>query len=326
MKVFTAAFFLFFSTLLAASISVNGSFNATNTCPAYVSKNKKTNPDNLSTQPNKSYELIEINRLYHPDWFRVVIPGETTALRWVSASCGLADYQQTGPVVCEQRPGLANSNVIALSWQPGFCETYGYDAGKQECFHLSATSYSASHLVLHGLWPNQNACGEHYGYCGVEPRIKHCDYDPVSLNDAVAANLRQFMPGYAYGSCLERHEWNKHGSCQLLNSNMYFALASLYTAQMSQTAFGIYLHNNVGKQVTLDDLKKMLRLTFGEDADSKVYLGCKNGILVDVYLQLPGELSDNETLVDLVKKAAAYKQHDGCPSLIKISDFRSDQS
>ncbi len=65
---------------------------------------------------------------------------------------------------------MADSHVLALSSQSGFCQTYGFEAGKPECLKLSKTSYQARHLTLHGLWPKLNSCGQRYGFCGVRPQ------------------------------------------------------------------------------------------------------------------------------------------------------------
>ncbi|MDP1604580.1 MAG: ribonuclease T [Legionella sp.] len=324
MRNLIAIFLLSFLTTALASTNVDGSFEANNSCPAYISKNKKTNPDDLLIQPNTTYKLLEINRQNNPDWLRIVVPDNQFSQRWVSANCGVATYQHPKPQSCELSPGLANSYIIALSWQPGFCETYGYEAGKAECRHLSANSYSASHLVLHGLWPNQDACGDHYGFCTTVPKTHHCDYAPLNLSEPVASVLKGVMPGFAFGSCLERHEWNKHGSCQFLSTDDYFAMAARLTSEADQTALGIYLHDHRGQQVTRTQLQERAGASFGTEAISKVYFGCKNGVLVDIFIQLPALLAENESLVALVKKAPEYTRYEGCPERISISDFNSE--
>ncbi|CAM4379995.1 MAG: Ribonuclease I [Legionella sp.] len=222
---------------------------------------------------------------------------------------------------CDMNAGLSDSNVLALSSQPGFCQTYGYEAGKPECSHLSKNSYQARHLTLHGLWPNQNACGQSYGFCGVSQRNNHCDYSPLDLSTEVAESLQTMMPGYKYGSCLERHEWNKHGSCQALSADHYFTLAMRLAIEMDQSAFGSYVTENSGKTVSRESLRKMLDETLGNKNAGKVYLGCKRGILVDIYIELPALVPVDEPLESLVDKAPNYHYHDSCPANVKISDF-----
>ncbi|WP_058534066.1 ribonuclease T2 family protein [Legionella saoudiensis] len=222
---------------------------------------------------------------------------------------------------CDMNAGLSDSNVLALSSQPGFCQTYGYEAGKPECTHLSKESYQARHLTLHGLWPNQNACGQSYGFCGVTQRNNHCDYAPLDLSNVVAENLQTMMPSYKYGSCLERHEWNKHGSCQALTADEYFSLAMRLAKEMDQSRFGSYISENTGKTVSLVSLRRMLDESLGSKNSGKVYLGCKRGVLVDIYIELPALIPADESLEFLIDKAPNYHYHDSCPANVKISDF-----
>lgn len=99
---------------------------------------------------------------------QLIIEGNNPASRWVDVNCGQLHYKGQKKKPCDTSPGLADSHVLALSWQPAFCETYGYQNGKPECLTLPADSYQAQHMVLHGLWPNQRSCGINYGYCGRE--------------------------------------------------------------------------------------------------------------------------------------------------------------
>lgn len=311
------------SSTINASIPVTGSFKALKSCPAYTSKNNKSNPDNLSIQANQIYKIREMNR-NSADWLRLELPDGGTNLRWVSASCGIIEYLDQNGSPCTNNPGLADSYVFAVSSQPGFCQTYGYEAGKPECLKLTPDSYAANHLTLHGLWPNQEACGQRYGFCGVKPKANHCDYSPIELSFPVSTNLKKIMPSYRYGSCLERHEWNKHGSCQLLSSDDYFTLSMRLTAEVDQSAFGHYLTANSGKKVKLSALRETLNQSFGAHNGSKIYLACKNGILVDMFIVLPPLIPFNEALTSLVNKAPQANYSDSCPATVTISDFTRD--
>lgn len=326
MRHFLVLLLVFFSFESFASTPAVGHVLMTRSCPAWVSKNKKTNPDHLQTQTEKIYAIHEVNDSDNPVWLRVWMPDSPRhPLRWVSADCGVASFEANESQSCQLSPGLADSYVLALSWQPGFCQTYGYDAGKPECLHLPVNSYQASHLVLHGLWPNQDNCGERYGFCGVPSAPSHCDYSPVSLSTKVAGQLRVLMPSYSFGTCLERHEWNKHGSCQALSSDDYFSLASRLTREADQTSLAVFLRDRVGHQVTRDSLRDKVRQSFGVEASRKVYLGCKNGLLVDIYIQLPALIPADESLTELVKKAPEFMRYEGCPESVAISNFTSDR-
>lgn len=303
----------------SASLSVEHlTFRATQACPAFLSKNKQSNPAHLRTELNKEYVVREINRL-SPNWFRIDF-GDGYGLRWVSKDCGVVQQNGFSDDSCSSI-GNADSYVLALSSQSGFCETYGYEAGKPECLHLAKNSYQATHLTLHGLWPNKHSCGLHYGYCGVSPQNNHCDYGPLALSSKVAEQLKQLMPSFVYGSCLERHEWNKHGSCQSLSVNDYFSLAMHLTQQMDASAFGQYLSAHRGQRVAHSVLRKELDKVFGHSQAGKIYLGCKNGILVDIFVQLPAFISEESSLASLVNKAPDSQYIDACPDKIRISSF-----
>lgn len=304
----------------ALSVS-NLEFQATQICPAYLSKKTQSNPNNLKTKVSTVYPVREINKNF-PDWLRIEMPDEH-ALRWVSAACGVTQQNVKAAHSCDNA-GAADSYVLALSSQPGFCETYGYEAGKPECLQLKKDSYQAKHLTLHGLWPNVDECGQHYGYCGVRPQINHCNYEPVDLTLSTASKLKKLMPSFAYGSCLERHEWYKHGSCQILYADEYFSLAMRLATEVDQSMLGAYLTQHHGKTVSLRELRTVVGKTFGASNSKKVYLSCKNGTLVDIYIQLPALLPPDESLINLITQAPSKYPRDTCGLKVKISNFTKD--
>ena len=314
-------FLIAFSLNVHATVVTNMNFEATQSCPVYQSKNQQSNPDNLMVEPNKTYPVREINKA-SPDWFRIEL-AEHHAVRWVSSSCGFAKQTREDLSSCDNAD-TADSYVLAISSQPGFCETYGYEAGKPECRKLSKDSYQARHLTLHGLWPNKDSCGQHYGYCGVMPKSNHCDYAPISLSSGVSTDLKRLMPSYYYGSCLERHEWNKHGSCQILTTDNYFSLAMRLLTEADQSVFGQYLTDHQGQTVKRSTLRSLIASAFGAKNEGKIYLGCKNGILVDVFIQLPALIPLNEPLTTLISKAPDNQHRDLCSQNVIISQFTKD--
>jgi ribonuclease T2 len=302
------------------AIPVSGHFDATKTCPTYLSKNSKSNPGNISVQSGQSYVLKEINTSA-PNWFRVEIAPQEQ--RWVDGRCGVADYMAQAPVSCSDK-NMADSYILALSSQAGFCETYGYEAGKPECMHLSSISYESSHFTLHGLWPNKDSCGQRYGYCNVKARANHCDYAPLALSSEVTNNLRIVMPSFNHGSCLERHEWNKHGSCQSHSADEYFSVAMRLTKEADQSALGEFIQGHKGDVVPLKALRQAIINAFGKENATKVYLGCKNKVLVDIFIHLPANLDENDTLMNLINTAPYSSTPDSCPAKVMISNFDKD--
>lgn len=310
------------SSSISYAIPITGTFDATKACPAYVSKNKQTNPGDIFITPTKTYQIEEINKAPNPDWFRINISNAPeSSLRWVNESCGIA-HLNGDPKSCKQEPGLADSYVLALSWQPAFCDTYGYQKGKYECEHLPADSSQAQNFSLHGLWPNQKACGTNYGFCSnVKKQSNFCNYAPLNLDQQTSTVLHQVMPGYNESSCLERHEWNKHGTCQLLNKNAYYNQAANFVNEVNQSELEKLIKNNIGKSITIEQFNKVFDQSFGQQTHQKVYINCKNDELVDVYINLPTlNTIDNQNLKALLPLAPNAKQS-SCPQTFKISNF-----
>jgi len=102
-----------------------------------------------------------------------------------------------------ERAGEFDYYVLALSWEPSFCELEGYAKGREQCDQLDG-------WTLHGLWP-QYAQGWP-SYCKTAKRA------PSRSQTAGQSDL--FGSG---GSAW--HQWNKHGSCSGLSASDYYALS-----------------------------------------------------------------------------------------------------
>ncbi len=318
---------LVFSSLhLASAVSFSGDFTASKICPLYVSKNQQTNPGNIVTQFNQVYKIKEANAT-PASWYRVVANAQGE-LRWVEASCGSVSGGSgtTDPIEpgqqCVQSAGKADGYVFAVSMQAAFCETGGYAKGKPECTNLTAGSPYTSQFSLHGLWPNQNSCGTNYGFCdNIAKKNTHCEYTPIALNSSNETNLKKYMASYQYGSCLERHEWYKHGSCQLRSQDDYYALAVNLTEQMNNSPIGTFIKNSTGQTVTVANFKQLFEQSFGAGSSKKIKLICKNALLTDVYIELPNLDGRDETKLTELLPLAKDNTSGSCGTQFKLSSF-----
>ncbi|MCZ7673246.1 MAG: hypothetical protein M5U34_42080 [Chloroflexi bacterium] len=92
--------------------------------------------------------------------------------------------------------------VLALSWQPAFCES---QSRKPECASQTRDRYDATNFVLHGLWPNQADDPSHsFAYCAQPSALvsadkagEWCELPDLALSTAVAHDLSLYMPGVA---------------------------------------------------------------------------------------------------------------------------------
>ncbi len=129
-------------------------------------------------------------------------------------------------------PSAFRLYVLALSWAPEFCAGH---PDKEECSPVS--EFAATHLTLHGLWPNyddaesaKSGC-EYPQYCGASSRCSRDEKDErsdvCSLDrNAMPADMKIYGPGYVGDDdFLAAHEWPKHGSCTGLSERSYFDAA-----------------------------------------------------------------------------------------------------
>lgn len=295
---------------------------ATRTCEAYVSKNKLTNPDNTKLEVNKSYPVIEVNKADNPDWYRVRVAGSNPTERWISKHCCTIEVQignggssggQSGGQNNEcQTAGLEDSYVLALSWQPAFCETH---RDKPECRIDDKKSYQARNFTLHGLWPNKNSCGKNYGFCSEVQNDPgdFCDYPMLQLYSETRQELEKIMPSAAAGSCLQRHEWFKHGTCQTQWSiDEYFETAIDLTQQFNESGIAYFISRNTGKTVTEEEFISKVECALGTGTYNQIELKCSGGNLVDLYITLPADIIHGESLGKLMGQGESrYKSNCG---------------
>lgn len=285
-----------------------GVFSAQQSCPAYVSKNKLTNPDNTQIQADKKYDIIEANKPDHASWYRVVLPAANPRERWISAECGQA--QVTGGGAGNGGDGNscgvageADSHVLALSWQPAFCET---KPQKPECKITDPQVYQAKHFTLHGLWPNKKSCGTHYAFCGDVKTQKQnfCDYPEIKLNSTSQISLAEIMPSVTAGSCLERHEWHKHGTCQAAKSTEeFFDLSVDLARQFNDSGMAYFMNRKIGQQVRTEDFLIRVAAVLGSTARDRIKLNCDQGMLVEIQLSLIADLTPGADLEKLIVNA-----------------------
>ncbi len=327
---------MFFVTISSVNaLSFSGELKTNKECPLYISKNKSTNPDGIKSIIGVSYKIKEVNVL-PASWYRIEVPNaQVDKLRWIEAGCGdiitngnEAEKGNEGDVATPDISNLnscsisgnANSYVLGLNMQTAFCETSGKN--KPECSKLTANSPYFKQLSLHGLWPNKNSCGISYGFCkNTQKKPNHCDYPPVVLNSQTKSMLKQYMASMQYGSCLERHEWYKHGTCQSRTPDDYYSLAINLTKQVNDTDFGGYIANNIGKSITTKDFNKNFDATFGTDTSKKVQLLCNKGLLTDLYIELPNLDNNNESSIKKLLPLAKDAKPKTCPYTFKLSNF-----
>lgn len=320
------AVFLFIAHGASAETPASGTFIARQPCPATVSIRKGANPGNVSLQPDRPYTVLAKNK---PDatHYLIDVPGAEPARRWVAVGCGdamLADGGGGGG----GNGGGGNSGdgnggggggqaggkpdyVLAVSWQPAFCET---KPDKKECETQTADRFDATHFTLHGLWPRKQ-------YCNIGADIvahdKNNSWDRLpapELSDETRKALSDVMPGTM--SLLDRHEWIKHGTCFLDGAaETYFARSLALMSQLNASKVRDLFAGSIGQETTRAEIRQAFDETFGEGAADRVRVECKKdggrNLIVEMTIGLSGDITSDSKLTDLI--AAAPAGDSGCP-------------
>jgi ribonuclease T2 len=303
-------------TLLIVSLSASafgavratGTFEAVRSCDAFRSFQKGTNPGNIRLEPGQKYSIEELNER-GGDWIRVTVPAVREPLRWVPKDCGVT-APASGGTPGGRQCNIANtydSNVLAMSWQPGFCEHARYSGRKPECDALEDGELVISHFTIHGLWPNKQACGTGYG---------SCRSTALNLSEDTLAEVAPWMPNLIYDTDLATHEWTKHGSCQERDDDEYFRTAKLLTEQIDRSAIGDYIKSNIGREMSASDFFAHVRSELGPDVEQKIQLLCAGGrYLQEIRLSLPRDVVPDPDISKMVAGAPNTRSRtDKCDS------------
>jgi len=303
----------------ALAESVSGTFKAVSSCDAYKSFNKGTNPGLVHTVPGVEYQAVEINNK-EMSWVRIKIPNVKDPLRWVSGECGTKDFggpalpdediPESGKHACRKK-NQYDSYVLALSWQPAFCEYVAKPGTKPECEALEDGELVIDHLTLHGLWPNKKACGTNYGNCG-GPKL--------NLEEETVSQLAPWMPNFFYEEELGTHEWDKHGTCQPLPDDDYFLTSLRLVKAVDESRVGSLIRSRVGSSMTVQEFFDEVTEEHGQEVAERIALVCTKGkYLQEVRINLPRVLPAANDLKQLTAGAPKATNRTGqCKETIHI--------
>jgi ribonuclease T2 len=200
-----------------------------------------------------------------------------------------------------------------MSWEPTFCAKHG---NKSECRDLTSKAYSATHLSLHGLWPQPRGTQ----YCNVAPAVAQLDKDhnwnalpEPEMSVETRKRLAAVMPGVQ--SNLQRHEWIVHGTCFGSSADAYFARAAGLAATINASKVSALFAASVGKSLSAGAIRAAFDDAFGPGAGARVAVSCggKGGArkITELVLNLAGDVTGTGTLGDLMR--AAQPAATGCP-------------
>jgi ribonuclease T2 len=300
---------------LAADQPMEGTFLASRSCEALASIRKNTNPGMVFTGPGISYRLLARNGR-QAAYYRIEVPDAQPPERWVQAECGrpIAPAAADAPPRAPAAKPVNRSYVLALSWQPAFCET---NQKKPECQWQTGQRYDANYLSLHGLWPQPSSMA----YCNLPAGVRAAgeggrwkDLPRLDLSLSTQADLETMMPGTR--SLLERHEWAKHGSCYGADAESYFADSLRLLKEVNGSPVADLFMQGGGRRVTAADIRAAFDQAFGTGAGNRVRVTCKDDgdrrLIAEITLGLKGDIRGGSTLSDLLLAASPVEP--GCPA------------
>jgi ribonuclease T2 len=321
-----AVLLVFIAIDCRASESASGTFTATQSCEAYSSFAKQNNPGARKIVPGTGYTVREINKVDY-DWIRVEVPGAQPSLRWVRKECGTPELVEQLSKAARGRDkadggacSIANkqdSYLLAITWQPGFCEHVKYNGKKPECDAMNSGALQAKNLNLHGLWPNKKECGTNYG---------SCDGEQFSLKQETIDKVAPWMPNFFYERTFGAYEWNKHGKCQALPPDAYFMKAVAAVRVVNDSEVGKIVLGSVGKSFRVDDFFDRVKARYGAQVAGSITLVCtQRKYLQEIRVSLPLEFSTDKELPQLVGNASpAATRAVGCAEEVYVEGAGRD--
>ncbi|MEM9733566.1 MAG: ribonuclease T [Pseudomonadota bacterium] len=210
-------------------------------------------------------------------------------------------------------PKFSGTMVLAMSWQPAFCETR---PRVRECRNQRAGRFDTNHFALHGLWPQPRA----EVYCGVsdaerqrDERRRWRDLEGLGLTKDIQQVLARVMPGTQ--SYLHRHEWVKHGTCYSTDPNVYYEDSLALMAAVNASPVRDLFARSIGRRITANQIRRAFDEAFGDGTGDRVAVSCKRDgrrqIITELTLILKGPLTDAVDIGTMAR--AAPRRRARCP-------------
>lgn len=285
---------------------------------------------------DRPYEMLK----HHKEQYLIKVEGATPPQRWVDDDClslrplrGTPVYEKmkANPTQTKAKKSVAKEdksskmakystpkreknytkskssskqNLLALSWHNAFCETHRY---KKECKRgissLLKRKASDTQFVLHGLWPQPRTnvyCLKDRSLINADKSKRWRSMPSIGLDSSTKDALSKVMPGFQ--SQLHKHEWVKHGTCYGKDANGYYGDAVSLINQVNDSALGKFFAQNIGKKITLKQVRLVADRAFGRGAGNRIELQCRKGLVTELWLHLGSGDADLATLLNKGEK------------------------
>lgn len=269
---------------------------------------------------DRAYRFVADNK-EPPTHYLIEVPDASPNRRWVDHACGervaaagSAASRANGDASPADGAGRVSArNILAISWQPAFCEGL---PNKAECQSQTADRPDATRFSLHGLWPQPRSrqyCGAAQGLKDKDKSVGWKDLPAPELSGDVRQRLEAAMPGTR--SFLDRHEWARHGTCYGEGADAYFSEMLALLDAVNASPVAKLFADRIGRQVTADEIRAAFDQGFGKGAGERVRIACRNDggrrLVNEITIGLAGEIGTKPDVDALI--AAARPTKPGCP-------------
>lgn len=193
--------------------------------------------------------------------------------------------------------------VLAVSWQPSFCQSKYQGMASQdndplpsECNVLQRVKNKRDYLSVHGLWPSlpktlanemlqsdkkedlwrDRGCAvlqnKHKFYGNKEK----CLAPQLNFSQDVADMLLVAMPGANSSSCLDRYEYAKHGVCFGYDPNQYFKAMVTLLEQLKLSQLAELIESRYGEFFSKKEGYDAIKASLGDKAQKSFEFVCSD--------------------------------------------------
>jgi ribonuclease T2 len=263
---------------------------------------------------------------------RVTVVGVLACVPLVLQGCG----DKSTPLVCSRVEGCNGAEagqfqrwVFAFEWQPTWSYDACLDGSTPLAPWLKSGTFAASHLSLHGLWPEYYPQGRNgslwpqfcvggpagdFHDCN-PPKPDKCQVSPSTIAQFNTTDLWQSSAmEYAWGT-LAAHQWSKHGSCTTWNESHFFQVTYDTYDRLRKAPGARAIEAAAGTDVPRSSIQK----DFGKSAALICDDDCQ---LVEVWVMLEADPETHLPLGEVPYGDSASKSCGPCKT-IRIPGLRA---
>jgi len=197
--------------------------------------------------------------------------------------------------------------ILALSWQPAFCETR---PNVPECRSQREGRFDARNFSLHGLWPQPRDnvyCGVSEQNIRIDKSGRWQDLPKLEISDGLRKELAEQMPGYR--SNLHRHEWIKHGTCiEDGTPEQYYTISLQLMGAMNASPMAKLFAENIGREISAYQITNAFERTFGSGLGNRISVSCRRdggrNLINELKISLATDGKKKESLSEIFEAAA----------------------